>query len=54
MRSEVLQAVDAVAGVDHVLALDLIGPDGASCGNLCIGPLGLVTPADHEIEVVRG
>jgi Baseplate J-like protein len=53
VRSEVLQEIDDVTGVDHVLALDLIGPDGASCGNLCVGPLGLVAAAGHEIEVVR-
>lgn len=53
VRSEVLQEIDDVPGVDHVLALDLIGPDGASCGNLCVGPLGLVAAGVHEIEVVR-
>lgn len=53
VRSEVLQEIDDVTGVDHVLALDLIGPDGASCGNLCVGPLGLVAAGAHEIEVVR-
>ena len=54
IRSEVLQEIDDAPGVDHVLALDLLGPDGASCGNLCVGPLSLVAAADHEIEVVRG
>jgi hypothetical protein len=53
VRSEVMQEIDDVPGVDHVLALDLIGPDGASCGNLCVGPLGLVAAGAHEIEVVR-
>jgi len=53
VRSEVLQEIDDVPGVDHVLALDLVGPDGASCGNLCVGPLGLVAAGVHEIEVVR-
>jgi hypothetical protein len=53
VRAEVLQEIDDVPGVDHVLALDLVGPDGVSCGNLCVGPLGLVVAGVHEIEVVR-
>ena len=52
VRTEVLQAIEDVTGVDHVLGLELIGPDGASCGNLCIGPLGLVAASAHQIEVV--
>lgn len=52
VRAEVMQALDDVDGVDHVLTLDLIGPDGASCGNLCLGPLELVDPGEHVIEVV--
>ena len=52
VRTEILQVVDDVAGIDHVVSLDLIGPDGASCGNLCLGPLELVDPAEHEIAVV--
>jgi predicted phage baseplate assembly protein len=52
VRAEVLRVIDDVAGVDHVTALELIGPDGASCGNLCIGALGLVHSGAHEIEVV--
>jgi hypothetical protein len=53
VRTEVLQVLDDVDGVDHVIALDLVGPDGASCGNLCLGPLGLVAAGEHTIEVVR-
>jgi len=52
VRTEVLQAIEDVTGVDHVLGLELIGSDGASCGNLCIGPLGLVAASAHQIEVV--
>jgi hypothetical protein len=52
VRSEVLQVVDAVPGVGHVLDLELVGADGVSCGNVCVGPLGLVAAGRHEIEVV--
>jgi hypothetical protein len=54
-RSEVLQAIDDVAGVDHVLSLDLIPDDGEpQCGNLRLCPTWLVTPGIHDIEVMRG
>jgi Baseplate J-like protein len=52
VRSEVLQVVDGVAGVEHVLDLELVAPGGVSCGTLCIGPLGLVDSGPHEIEVL--
>ena len=51
-RSEVLQVIDAVEGVDHVVDLEVLGPCGASCGDVCLGPLGLVAAGEHEIEVV--
>ena len=51
VRSEVLQVIDAVPGVDHVLDLELVDEDGASCGNLCLGPAGLVVSGVHRIEV---
>jgi hypothetical protein len=54
VRTEMLQVLDDVPGVDHVLELDLIGPNGASCGNLCLGPLELVAAGEHAIEVVTG
>jgi predicted phage baseplate assembly protein len=50
-RSEVLQVLDEVAGVDHVLSLELVAEGGEPvCGNVCIGPLGLVAAGRHEIE----
>ncbi|HYO13580.1 MAG TPA: putative baseplate assembly protein [Thermoanaerobaculia bacterium] len=50
-RSEVLEVLDGVAGVDHVLSLELIAGGGEPvCGNVCIGPLGLVAAGRHEIE----
>jgi predicted phage baseplate assembly protein len=52
VRAEVLQVLDDVAGVEHVTALELIGPNGESCGNLCLGPLELVEAGEHAIEVV--
>ncbi len=53
-RSEVLQTLDETAGVDHVLALELVDAEGrATCGNLCVPPEGLVAAGAHDIEVVR-
>lgn len=44
--------IDGVDGVDHVLDLALAGDDGVpSCGNLCVGPFGLVAAGGHAIEV---
>ena len=51
-RTEILQVIDGVPGVDHVLSLELAaeGTTG-QCGNLCVGPLELVAPGRHSIEV---
>jgi predicted phage baseplate assembly protein len=52
-RSEVLQVIDEIPGVDHVLSLELVGAEGEpSCGNLCLGKLGLVAAGPSQIEVV--
>ncbi len=51
IRSEILQVVDGVPGVDHVLDLELVTADGVTCNNLCIGPLGLVAAGGHGLEV---
>jgi hypothetical protein len=54
-RSEILQLIDGVPGVDHLLALTLsAGPDEAQCGNLGLCPTWLVSSGTHEIEIVRG
>jgi hypothetical protein len=54
-RSEIMQLIDGVPGVDHVLALQLGNLQGeAQCGNLSLCPHGLTTPGEHEIGVVRG
>jgi predicted phage baseplate assembly protein len=51
-RSEILQVIDAVPGVDYVLSLELFaGDDEASCGNVCIGPTFLAAPGNLEVEV---
>ncbi len=52
-RSEVLQVMDETTGVDHVLSIELI-PDGGTpqCGNICLGPIGLVAAGQHQIEVI--
>jgi predicted phage baseplate assembly protein len=52
-RSEVLQVLDEVPGVDHVLQLEFVS-DGceASCGNVCLGPIGLPASGAHQIEVL--
>jgi predicted phage baseplate assembly protein len=51
-RSEVLQVIDEVPGVASVLALELVGGGSEpSCGNLCLGPTGLVAAGPHEVDV---
>lgn len=52
-RAEILQVIDNVPGVDHVLGLELIPGDGAAqCANLCVGPTWLVRAGEHRITVV--
>jgi predicted phage baseplate assembly protein len=51
VRSEILQVIDDVPGVDHVLELELVGCDGPSCGDLCLGPLDLVAAGEHTIAL---
>lgn len=52
-RSEVLQVIDETIGVENVLALQLRDEKGRlQCGNVCVGPTGLVDAVEHEIEVV--
>jgi hypothetical protein len=51
-RSEVLQVLDGVAGVDHVIELALSADGGEpQCGNLTLCPTWLVTPLIYRIEV---
>ncbi|MFN9371778.1 MAG: baseplate J/gp47 family protein [Planctomycetaceae bacterium] len=52
-RSEILQVIDAVAGVDAVTHLRLVPDAGeAQCGNVCVPPGWLACPAPHELEVL--
>jgi predicted phage baseplate assembly protein len=51
-RLEVMQVLDEVPGVEHVSELELLTADGAQCGNVCIGQLGLVAAGTHQIEVI--
>jgi hypothetical protein len=52
-RSEILEVIDKTSGVDHVEDLELVGGSGdPQCGNLCVGPLMLVTPGKHDIKTV--
>jgi predicted phage baseplate assembly protein len=54
-RSEVLQLIDEIPGVDHVLTLELSAGEGeAQCGNLCLRPEELVDSGPHQIDVIRG
>lgn len=54
-RSEILQVIDQISGVDHVLSLELIA-EGCEpqCGNVCLSPTTLVAASQHEIDVVGG
>ena len=53
-RAEVLQLLDEVAGVDHVLSLEFVAGcscHGPVCGNVCVGPIGLVSSGSHDIAI---
>lgn len=52
-RSEVLQVIDETPGVDHVLSIEMTANDnGPQCGNICLGPAGLVAAGQHRIDIV--
>jgi hypothetical protein len=52
-RAEILQLIDAVAGVDHVLDLALTASGGTpQCGNLTLCPTWLAAPGQLDIEIV--
>jgi hypothetical protein len=51
-RSEVLQVIDGVIGVDHVSDLTLSAAGGvAQCGNLTLCPTSLAASGTHEIRI---
>jgi hypothetical protein len=51
-RSEIMQVIDEVEGVDYVTSLELLA-EGCEprCGNVCLAPTWLVTPGQHTIKV---
>lgn len=50
--SELVQVVDGVDGVDHVVALDVTGPGATACGDVCIAPAELPSLAESHVEAV--
>lgn len=51
-RADVLARLDGVAGVDHVLELELlVAGHAAGCGSVCLTPLQLVVSGAHQVEV---
>ncbi len=51
-RAEILQLIDGVPGVDHVLDLSLSSPGGApQCGNLTLCPTVLAAPGTADIRI---
>ena len=51
-RSEILQVIDGVAGVDHVSDLTLSAAGGVpQCGNLTVCPTSLAASGTHEIRI---
>ena len=51
-RADVLAELDRVAGVDHVVTLELsVAGRDPGCGNICVGPLQLVVSGEHEVRV---
>ena len=53
-RAEIMQVIDRVAGVDHIVSLDLVaaGSCQPQCGNVCLAPTWLVEAGAHQIQVV--
>lgn len=52
-RSEVMELIDGVSGVDHVVRLELqAGECGPVCGNVCVPSLWLVIAGAHDIRIL--
>lgn len=52
-RTEVMQVIDALSGVDHIFSLELIANENEpQCGNVCLNPIMLVTAGPHEVEAI--
>jgi hypothetical protein len=53
-RSEVLQVIDEVPGVNYVSELELTANGCVKCSNICVEATALLVAGSHEIEVVGG
>lgn len=52
IRSEIMQIICAVPGVNYVLSLSLSADSGTpQCGNLALCGMSLTTPGNHQIQV---
>jgi hypothetical protein len=52
IRSEIMQIICAVQGVNYVLSLSLSADSGTpQCGNLALCGRSLTTPGNHQIQV---
>lgn len=52
-QPEIMQVIDRVPGVDHIVALSLVGAScEPQCGNMCLGRTWLVAAGCHQIQVV--
>jgi predicted phage baseplate assembly protein len=51
-RSEILQVIDGVEGVDYVASLDMQTGGCSTCGNICVRSTWLATYGTHSIEVI--
>jgi len=53
-HAEIMQVIDRVAGVDHIVSLELLagGDCQPQCGNVCLAPTWLVEAGAHQILVV--
>jgi predicted phage baseplate assembly protein len=53
-RTEILQAIHAVPGVDHVETMTLVAEGiEPTCGNVTVCPTWLVTPGPHRLVAER-
>lgn len=52
-RTEILQLIDGVPGVDHVVSMTMVADSGPQlCGDIPLCPMALVTSGQHKIEVL--
>ncbi len=52
-RTEILQLIDSLPGVDHVVSMTMVADSGPQqCGDIPLCPMALVTSGQHNIEVL--